>query len=449
MKIAMMGDIHANLPAFKAAIRHAMDAGANEIWCAGDLVGYGPFPNQTVDLALKTCAQCVLGNVDALILKAAAGNPPAPTNSLPAKEFTRQWTAFNMTGATDSSLAALPEKIALQRNGLRFLLAHGSPDSIKEKISPLTPPERLRELADAADFDVLVCGHAHIPFAGKIGRVWFVNTGSVGRPDDGDTRACYALADISDTGEFSVSHCRVSYDVGRVLAAMRRKRFPAELIRMTRAGLSLEALPPPGVGNARKTGAALSGMPGEARSAAKKFRADMRHANQVRAIALDLFDALAPLHGLGAAQRVRLECAAWLHDIGWCQGGKGHHKTTMKLILGPRGPRWPGRNRRMVACLARYHRGALPKKSHPVYPDLARSERREICLCGALLRLADGFDAAHDQSVRGATASLAPKRLILRCQTRGTAGENIVAAKEKGAWLEQLLKREIVFAHEP
>jgi len=138
-----------------------------------------------------------------------------------------------------SSLASLPEHRRLAPGSRRILLCHGSPEAIDEYLDAGTPASRLAAIARTASADVIVSGHAHRPSAREVGGVWFVNTGSVGRPDDGDPRACYALL---QTSPFSVCHLRVPYDVERTVAAVLEAGLPPSFARIFLEGRPLDAL---------------------------------------------------------------------------------------------------------------------------------------------------------------------------------------------------------------
>jgi putative phosphoesterase len=125
--------------------------------------------------------------------------------------------------------------------GWRILLVHGSPASNEEHLTPDTPKKRLRELAEMAKADVIICGHSHQPFVQDVDGVWFINTGSVGRSDDGDPRACYAVAQI-DSKRLEVQHHRIEYDIDRTVAAIREHELPEAFAQMILQGRDLETV---------------------------------------------------------------------------------------------------------------------------------------------------------------------------------------------------------------
>ena len=120
-------------------------------------------------------------------------------------------------------------------------MTHASPASNEEHLTPDTPTKRLRELAGMADADLVICGHSHQPFTRQVQGVWFINTGSVGRPDDGDPRAAYAILTI-EPDVFEVRHYRVEYDVARAVAAIRDRGLPEAFAQMLLQGNNLDVV---------------------------------------------------------------------------------------------------------------------------------------------------------------------------------------------------------------
>jgi exopolyphosphatase/pppGpp-phosphohydrolase len=126
---------------------------------------------------------------------------------------------------------------------------------------------------------------------------------------------------------------------------------------------------------------------------------DLAHAQHVMQLALDLFQITWPLHGFGPGEAELLRRAALLHDAGILISFRGHHKASLRLIQHATLPGLTTAAQMEVACIARYHRKALPRKSHAVYGDLSRSERQRVDELGGILRLADAFDYEHDAGV--------------------------------------------------
>lgn len=158
------------------------------------------------------------------------------------------------------------------------------------------------------------------------------------------------------------------------------------------------------------------------------------HPLHVGKLALDIFDALTAWHGLGEDERNLLECAAWLHDIGWsvtAPDGAGHHKASARLI---REFPWAGMETTPVlelAAIARYHRKALPSAGHRTYAALDESGRQRVRRLGGILRVADGLDRRHLQVVNGVTVVRSPSSWMFQLQSHTDVAAEIAAAKSK------------------
>ncbi len=136
-----------------------------------------------------------------------------------------------------------------------------------------------------------------------------------------------------------------------------------------------------------------------ARALARKYHAELQHAEQVRELAVSLFDQLAELHGLGAEERVLLEAAAILHDIGTFIAASGHHKHSYYLIRASDLVGLAADERELVGLVARYHRRSHPKRTHPGFDVLSREDRDVVLRLAAILRIADALDREHQARV--------------------------------------------------
>lgn len=241
MRVALIGDVHANLPALEAVLAHAHDQGVEAIWNVGDFVGYGAFPDEVVQRLRKEDALSIVGNYDLKVLQFKQKKKKWRKKKQPDKYLAFEWAYENLSKKSRKYLRFLSQEIRMKVKGKRILLTHGSPASDEEPLTPDTPEERLHELAHAAKADVIICGHSHQPFVRELDGVWFINTGSVGRPDDGDPRACYAILRI-DSENIEVRHYRVEYDVEAAIAAIREHKLPEAFAQMTLEGRSLDAV---------------------------------------------------------------------------------------------------------------------------------------------------------------------------------------------------------------
>ena len=239
MKVALLGDIHANLPALETVLDHAYARGIDAVWNTGDWVGYNAFPNQVITRLRETGAISIVGNYDLKVLRFKKKRKKWRHSKNPQKYLAFRWTYQTLTKSNRQYLRTLPREIVMRFGKISVLLTHGSPVSNKEPLTPETPVERLRVLAEIAGTEIIVCGHSHRPFARTVDNVWFINTGSVGRPDDGDNRASYAILTMSGR-QISVEHFRLAYAVEQAVAEIHKNSLPLEFAQMLQRGVPLE-----------------------------------------------------------------------------------------------------------------------------------------------------------------------------------------------------------------
>jgi putative phosphoesterase len=240
-RIALIADVHANLAALDAVLDHAAAAGATSVWNAGDAVGYGPWPEDTVRRLREVADLAVVGNYDLKVLQAERRIAVWRRTKQPLKAEAFLWAYRQLSPASRAYLGALPREVRRSVGGVRVLLTHASPASIKEKVGAETSDRRWRELEAAAArsgrVDLVLAGHDHRGYTRR-GGLRFVNPGSVGRPEDGDPRANYAVVALAD-GEATISHHRVAYDVERTAAAIRAHGLPEPFAQVVLQGRTL------------------------------------------------------------------------------------------------------------------------------------------------------------------------------------------------------------------
>lgn len=245
MKVALIGDIHANLPALEAVLAHIREQGVDGIWNVGDFVGYGAFPEEVVQF-FRTEEELhdldvlnIIGNYDLKVLQFKEKRKKWRKSKRPDKYLAFEWAYESLSKKSRKYLRFLSKEIRLKAKGKRILLTHASPASNQEALTLETPERRLRELAQMAEADVIICGHSHQPFVREVDGAWFINPGSVGRPDDGDPRACYAVLEIT-SDSIDVQHYRVAYDTERAADAIRERELPEAFAEMVLQGRSLD-----------------------------------------------------------------------------------------------------------------------------------------------------------------------------------------------------------------
>jgi predicted phosphodiesterase len=220
--IAIFGDIHGNLPAL-AAVFHDIEArGLKELYCLGDLVGYGTFPNEVVELIRQRNIPTLMGNYDQGVGNNSDDCGCAYRTDIDRRrgELSIAWTNAHTTSDNKAFLRGLPSSIPLRLGELSVLLVHGSPRKVNEYLFEDRPDSHFERILDAAEVDVLVCGHTHLPYHKVLpsGRQ-VVNAGSVGKPKDNDPRACYVVL-TANGRDLQVDFIRVLYDVEHAASAI-------------------------------------------------------------------------------------------------------------------------------------------------------------------------------------------------------------------------------------
>lgn len=241
MKIAIISDVHANLPALKTVLKHARSQGAKTIWNAGDFVGYGAYPDEVVRLLDKPDVLSIIGNYDRKSLKLKSFSEKKKARMIPEKLFAFQWAYDQLSSSSRKKLLALPGQRRFKERGWKVLITHGSPASETEHLDPSTSDERLRELAAMTKAKIIICGHSHQPFIRLVDETWFINPGSVGRSDDGDPRASYALLRLKKES-LEVTFYRLEYDYEKAASRILKFHLPEEFAQMIREGKNLDEL---------------------------------------------------------------------------------------------------------------------------------------------------------------------------------------------------------------
>lgn len=237
-RMTIFGDIHANLPALEAVLADIEARELSPLFCLGDLVGYGTFPNEVIEIIRERNIPTLMGNYDQGVGNSSDDCGCAYTGKV-AEELGKRSIAWSNEHTTDENklyLRQLTGQIPLELDGLRVQLVHGSPRKINEYLFENRPDASLERLLDVTQADVLVCGHTHIPYHRILpsGR-HVVNAGSVGKPKDGNPQACYVVLEVNN-GNLVVNFKRVPYNVERAAKAIEATDMPDEYAEMLRKG---------------------------------------------------------------------------------------------------------------------------------------------------------------------------------------------------------------------
>jgi len=235
MKFAVFGDIHGNIQALKAAYEAAMQKGVDKIYHLGDLGGYSPFVNEVVDFLIEHNIKGVQGNYDETVANDREHCGCKAEDPVQEEMANRSfaWTKEHATGKTKEYLGSLPAEITFTAKGRKVALFHATPRKNNLYWYEDRPEKFFNEMAGKVDADIFIYGHTHKPYRKDLGGKIFINAGSVGKPKDGDPRACVTLLDIA-TDNAGVTFLRVPYDVekaGQAIVSSGMPTFFAERLR--------------------------------------------------------------------------------------------------------------------------------------------------------------------------------------------------------------------------
>jgi predicted phosphodiesterase len=242
----MLSDVHANLPALHAVLAHiAEQRGISATYHLGDLVGYAPWPNETVALLRGSGISGVAGNYDSTVAtdyKHCGCRYEDPRQEA-LSHLSYEWTRRNASSTTKEYLGGLPFRLDLRPlgghvAGPKVIGVHGTPTLNTLYWTEDRPDAfcmHMAEVAGAKPGDVIAFGHTHKPWHRQVDGIHFVNTGSVGRPKDGDWRAGYVVLDVSQDA-VGVEFVRVAYDVEAAMSAIHASELPDEFAEYLRTG---------------------------------------------------------------------------------------------------------------------------------------------------------------------------------------------------------------------
>jgi len=246
MRIALISDVHANLPALRAVLDDISGrAGIDAAYHLGDLVGYAPWPNEVVALLAERRIEGIAGNYDSTVATdyKHCGCRYEDPHQEELSHLSYEWTRQHVSGETKRLLGRLPFRLDLRPNGghtsgPKVTLVHGNPVLNTVYWTEDRPDSFCLKMAEQAGLsrgDVICFGHTHRAWYREIEGIHFVNTGSVGRPKDGDWRAGYVVLDVGGA-EPGVEFVRVEYALGEAIDAIRGSDLPDDFAEYLRTG---------------------------------------------------------------------------------------------------------------------------------------------------------------------------------------------------------------------
>jgi len=228
MRIAIISDIHGNLPALEAVFANIAAERLTTVYCLGDLVGYGASPNEVTRRIRTDGIPTIMGNYDDGVGfdRDDCGCAYREEAEKALGDRSLAWTKARTTPENKAFLRTLSKELRFTVENKRLLLVHGSPRKMNEYLFEDRPLSSFERLAASSDADIIVFGHTHKPYHKEVNGVLFINAGSVGKPKDGDWRAGYAIVEMGESP--SVTFQRVTYDVAKAAAAIRATDLPHE-----------------------------------------------------------------------------------------------------------------------------------------------------------------------------------------------------------------------------
>lgn len=246
MRIALLSDVHANLHALDAVLADIDRRGdIDAVYHLGDLVGYSAYPNEVVDRLASRGVAGIAGNYDSTVATrykhCGCRSESARQEELAHLSFA--FTCRTVSAETTRRLAALPFSLDFRPlgghvAGPRLVLVHGTPTLNTVYWTEDRSDDFCLRMAGVVGLqagDVIAFGHTHKPWHRTVGGIHFVNTGSVGRPKDGDWRAGYVRLGLGE-GTVQVDVVRVEYDVAAAAAAVRGAGLPEDFAEFLRTG---------------------------------------------------------------------------------------------------------------------------------------------------------------------------------------------------------------------
>lgn len=225
MLVGLISDVHSNATALTAVLSEMNKMGIKKILHAGDIIGYNPHPNETVEMFIQYKIISIIGNHDRAIIKGDI------SDFNPYAEAALLWTKRVLSPGNFDYLRSLKNREYFTLDKIHFVAIHGSPRDVDEYVFPVNVSAHFLAATKA---DVLVLGHTHVQFKKEYSMGIVLNPGSVGQPRDENPDAAFAVYDTS-TGTAMLK--RIPYDVDKVIEDMQKAHLPDKLGIRLRYGL--------------------------------------------------------------------------------------------------------------------------------------------------------------------------------------------------------------------
>lgn len=224
MLIGLISDVHSNGVALRAVISTLKKLNVKIILHAGDIVGYNPYPDETIELFKQNKIVSILGNHDRALITGDT------SHFNPYAKIAIEWTQKTVSQESLDYILGLKDTLSVVVKGEGISMFHGSPNDFNEYI---LPNDATPDLLSHINCNLLVLGHTHIPFIMDSERGIIVNPGSVGQPRDGNSDASFA---VYDTVNREIKLRRTAYDIETVIEDMLAEHLPEEMAFRLRRG---------------------------------------------------------------------------------------------------------------------------------------------------------------------------------------------------------------------
>lgn len=224
MKIVFLADIHGNANALEAVLKDIETRNVDKVFVLGDICYRGPEPQRSLDLVRELNTEVIKGNADEWVVRGVQqGEVPAQALELMNKE--RDWTLSRLDLGSIDYLQSLPSELKIELGGLRIHAYHATPQSLFDIVLPDESEDTLIESQMVHEADLYVYAHIHKPFIRYTKGKCIINTGSVGLPFDGLSKASYAMVEFNGN-HYQTAIIRVEYDVDKVINQFSGTDYP-------------------------------------------------------------------------------------------------------------------------------------------------------------------------------------------------------------------------------
>lgn len=249
MKLALFSDIHANIHALIPVLDDIYSRSPDAIYCIGDLVGYAPYPNEVINTIREKGIPVIAGNYDQGVglnsddCGCAYQTEEDKARGAESIAFTNKIISDENRAYLRSLPAHLRIEFGVNTNPYNLLLVHGSPRKINEYLFEDRKDDSMIRIMEGAEAHVMAFGHTHKPYHKSLqdsngNYRHAINVGSVGKPKDDDSRACYAMLDwdgdlnLTSGNDLNVDFIRVEYDVEKAANAVIESPLPNAFAKM-------------------------------------------------------------------------------------------------------------------------------------------------------------------------------------------------------------------------